>query len=210
MNEESTIVPAPWQLKGEGIILMYLSFKKLINKADFFLPDSLIPNFSGGLGYVMLVNYTESPVGPYKELLIIPGKFKTVHGKKQTISKIYVDSEASLNSGCANWGIPKELAQFDWIKDQNQTHVSVRRGSEVFFKITVKNKPIKFPLTTSILPIRLYQELNDTTYQVNPSGRGIGQLSKASIGDIDPNFFPDIRGAKCLAVSVNPFWMKFP
>lgn len=210
MSEGTTIVSAPWQLKGEGIILMYSSFKSHINKTNFFLPQSLQSRFYGGLGYVMLVNYTESPVGPYKELLVIPGKFKTPYGSKQTISKIYVDSKASLNNGRANWGIPKELAQFDWDKSKNQAHISVKKGSKDFFKITVKNKPVKFPLTTSILPIRLYQELNDTTYQVNPSGRGIGQLANAFIDDINPEFFPDIRGAKCLAISVNPFWMKFP
>ncbi len=210
MNEASTIVPAPWQLKGEGIILMYSSFRKQFDKINFFLSEPLKSSFLGGLAYVMLVNYTESPVGPYKELLAIPGKFKTPYGSKQTISKIYVDSEASLNSGRANWGIPKELAQFDWNKSKNQTHISVRKESEIFFEITVKNRPVKFPLTTAILPIRLYQELNDTTYQVNPSGRGIGQLAKASIGDINPDFFPDIRGTQCLSVSVNPFWMKFP
>ncbi|MDW3197503.1 MAG: acetoacetate decarboxylase family protein [Cytophagales bacterium] len=210
MNESAAIVPAPWQLKGEGIILMYTSLRKQFEKTDFFLPYSLKSNFSGGLGYVMLVNYTESPVGPYKELLVIPGKCKTPHGPKQTISKIYVDSAASLKSGRANWGIPKELAQFDWSKDHKGTSVQVKKEDEVFFDITVKNKPIKFPLTTAILPIRLYQELNDTTYQVNPSGRGIGQLAKASINLINPDFFPDVRGAKCLAVSVNPFWMKFP
>lgn len=189
---------------------MYSSLKKQFEKTNFFLPDSLKSNFSGGLGYVMLVNYTESPVGPYKELLVIPGKCKTPHGSKQTISKIYVDSEASLNSGRANWGIPKELAQFDWSKNKKEIRVQVRKGDEVFFDITAKNKPIKFPLTTAILPIRLYQELNDATFQVNPSGRGIGQLVKASLSHIDPEFFPDVRGVKCLAISVSPFWMKFP
>lgn len=189
---------------------MYPSLKSLADKTDFFLPESLKSNFSGGLGYVMLVNYTESPVGPYKELLVIPGKFKTPLGSKQTISKIYVDSGKSLNSGRANWGIPKELAQFDWFQDRKTTRISVRKNEEAFFEIEVSKQPIKFPITTSLLPIRLYQELNGTTYQVNPTGRGIGQLVKASIGDINPKFFPDVRGAKCLAVSVNPFWMKFP
>lgn len=189
---------------------MYASLKPLIEKTDFFLSASLKLNFSGGLGYVMLVNYTESPVGPYKELLVIPGKFKTQFGSQQTISKIYVDSERSLNSGRANWGIPKELAQFDWSQGRRNTRVSVSKNEEVFFEIEVHKQPIKFPITTSLLPIRLHQELNDKTYQVNPTGRGIGQLVKASIGDINPKFFPDIRGAKCLAVLVDPFMMKFP
>ncbi len=210
MNEPGAIVPAPWQLKGEGIILIYFSFKNYLNQTDFFLPDSVKSNYVGGFGYVMLVNYTESPVGPYKELLIIPGKFKTRFGSRQTISKIYVDSEQSLNSGRSNWGIPKEFAQFDWVKEKSRTQVSVSKNDEIFFEIEVINKPLKFPLTTSLLPIRLYQELNETTHQVNPTGRGLGQLAKASISKIDSQYFPDILSAKCLALSVNPFWMKFP
>lgn len=189
---------------------MYFSLKRISQKTDFFLSKSLKSNFAGGLGYVMLVNYTESPVGPYKELLFIPGKCKTPGGKRQTISKIYVDSEASLLSGRANWGIPKELAQFDWTHNKNSSRVTVSENDEVFFDIEVSRNLIKFPITTSILPIRLFQELNNTTYQVNPTGLGIGQLSKATINHINPEFFPNVRAAKCLAVSVSPFWMKFP
>lgn len=103
--------PPPWNLKGTGIILIYKFSKDWVEKHGM-LPSFLKDNFKGGLGYLMLVNYTESPVGPYKELLLIPGKFAPKN--KQSISKIYVSSEASTINGRANWGIPKDTLPFTW------------------------------------------------------------------------------------------------
>lgn len=186
------------------------NFKRTFNQFDFFVPEEIKNGFKGGWGYVMAVNYHDSPVGPYKELLVIPGKFQTPGGNKQTISKIYVDSQASMNSGRQNWGIPKELANISWGRADGTLKVRAEKEGNCFFEMQVKNRPLKFPLTTALLPIRLYQLLNHKTYKVNPSGRGIGQWAKASIQKINPGYFPDVSKISCLAISVRPFWMKFP
>ena len=209
LSQSPTITPSPWQLKGEGVILMF-RFKKAYPELDFFVPEGLKSQFAGGLGYVMAVNYLESPVGPYKELLVIPGHFKTPAGKRQTISKIYVDSESSMVSGQHNWGIPKELAAISWTQTKGQLNIQAEKDGQTFFDMKVNKRPLKFPLTTALLPIRLYQLWEGQTYQVNPTGKGIGQLAQATLGKVDPQFFPDVSSLSCLAISVNPFWMKFP
>jgi acetoacetate decarboxylase len=53
-----------------------------------------------------------SGVGPYQELLFIPGLFHIDGRYTFSISKIYVSTEASVRSGIENWAIPKELADF--------------------------------------------------------------------------------------------------
>jgi hypothetical protein len=96
--------PAPWQLAGKGIIVVYKFSKKCVETFSQ-LPPELIVKFKGDLGYLILANQKYVLIGPYCELLFIPGKFFP-YGE-QRITKIYVDSEASTQNGSVNWGIPK-------------------------------------------------------------------------------------------------------
>ncbi|MBC6367238.1 acetoacetate decarboxylase family protein [Algoriphagus sp. AK58] len=200
--------PPPWKLRGEGIILVF-KFKKDWVEEHSHLPAHLKGKFKGGLGYVMLVDYETSPVGPYHELLIIPGKFRKT--KMQAITKIYVDSEASTQNGRNNWGIPKETLPIKWKKEPEKDIISVSSGSKEVFYAEITNGGLSFPVTTSFLPIRLCQTLNKVKYYTSPYGSGWGKLAKIQRLDLDPNFFPDIRGIKpLLAIKVNPFQIKFP
>ena len=70
----SEYYPPPWRLTGEGIILIYRFPRAWVERLEC-LTDQQRGNFAGGLGYVMMVNYHQSPVGPYKELLLIPASF---------------------------------------------------------------------------------------------------------------------------------------
>lgn len=200
--------PPPWKLKGEGIILIF-NFKKDWVENSSHLPKYLKGKYKGGLGYVMLVNYEKSPVGAYHELLIIPGKFRK--SKKQSITKIYVDSEASTQNGRNNWGIPKETLPFSWKKEGNKDLIEIRSGDEVIFSTEIAHGGIPIPVTTTLLPIDLCQSWNTVKYYTKPSGFGWGKLAKINKLELNPDFFPDIRGIKPLLVlKVDPFYIKFP
>lgn len=200
--------PPPWKLSGEGIILIF-RFKKEWVDVNGMLPKNLKGKFKGGLGYVMLVNYEKSPVGPYHELLIIPGKFRK--SKKQAITKIYVDSEASTQNGRNNWGIPKETLPFSWIKENGKDTIKIKSGEKVIFSTEITSGGIPFPVTTSLMPINLCQTWNKVNYHTKPNGSGWGKLAKIRSLELDPDFFPDIRQIKPLiAIKVNPFHIKFP
>jgi acetoacetate decarboxylase len=60
----------------------------------------------------MLVDYEQSPVGPYQELLFIPGRFQFGRRRYYMVTQIYVSTQVSVENGQENWGIPKQLAQF--------------------------------------------------------------------------------------------------
>ncbi|RZK00390.1 MAG: acetoacetate decarboxylase, partial [Flavobacterium sp.] len=111
------IAPPPWDLTGNGYVFLF-HFSKAFVQEQGFLDDYQKDTYKGGLlglGTVMLVDYTTSDVGPYKELLFVPGRFSFNKPADNTwgISKIYVSSYYSVWNGRENWGIPKELAEFN-------------------------------------------------------------------------------------------------
>ncbi|KAL4783585.1 hypothetical protein BJX76DRAFT_250846 [Aspergillus varians] len=65
---------------------------------------------------VMILRYSDSPVGPYDELILIPGRAVNPNtGKKDMrISTIYVSTDASVWNGRRNWNIPKHRARFEF------------------------------------------------------------------------------------------------
>jgi hypothetical protein len=200
--------PAPWELHGEGIILVYKFPKEWVENHGQ-LPNYLKGKFKGGLGYVMLVNYEKSPVGPYHELLIIPGKFRK--SRKQAITKIYVDSEASTQNGRANWGIPKETLPFVWEKNGEEDLIRIKDGNKIVFACDVKAWGIPFPTSTSFLPINLEQTWNKIHFLTQPTGSGRAKLAKIKNLKVDPDYFPDISKLKPLfAVKIKPFHITFP
>ncbi|KAK7462956.1 hypothetical protein VKT23_007537 [Stygiomarasmius scandens] len=161
------IAPAPWKLKGRswGFILPALKKDTSFPSgwAAPFQADVLgsTGEFIGGIGMVMLVQYTESPVGPYDELIYVPGRWKYPDGSVcARITRIYVSSNASTENGRRNWNIPKTTADFSYIKDPktNVWDLSVRPvGSDEttppFFHIAVHRIPIlssiRMPVTVS-------------------------------------------------------------
>jgi hypothetical protein len=99
--------PAPWTLHGTvyGITLLPTS-PKLPVKA--YSPLERSSNFTQGeyvgiLGMIQIIRYTDSPVGPYDELLIIPGYFNNERdGETLTrvrVSRIYVSQKYTAWNG---------------------------------------------------------------------------------------------------------------
>jgi hypothetical protein len=198
----------PWKLKGEGIIMVF-RFKKEWVEENGFLNENQKGNFKGGLGFVMLVNYSESPVGPYKELLFIPGKFKS--NNLQSITRIFVDSELSTENGRFNWGIPKETVPMIWQKNGHEETIGIGTEDDPVLFCKISSGGIPFPASTKIIPINLYQELEGKGFYTKPNGSGWGKLAKIESLRVDKDHFPDISKVKPLfCFKVNPFTMHFP
>ncbi len=200
---------APWHLTGRGFILMY-RFQDSFIRENCFLPEEWKETKWSGMGYVMLVDYQDTPVGPYKELLVIPGKSRLGGSRLATISKIYVDSVDSMENGRKNWGIPKELTDFTWEQEGREHIISIGSG-ESWMDIVLEPGSVPFPVDTRILPIHLYQELNNKIYRVSPRGKGTGHFTLVKGINVNPNFFPDIDLVEPLvAIYVDPFRLTFP
>ncbi|EQL01217.1 hypothetical protein OCS_03072 [Ophiocordyceps sinensis CO18] len=79
---------------------------------------------------IQIIRYRDSPVGPYDEMLVVPGSFDWTRrgpggrpegGCNPRISRIYVSQKQSCYNGRINWGCPKHLARFDWHMGPNDS-----------------------------------------------------------------------------------------
>ncbi|MHB8203353.1 MAG: acetoacetate decarboxylase family protein [Desulfomonilaceae bacterium] len=204
--------PAPWNLTGNGYVILYW-FKKENLKDKCFLDDSLKESYMGGRGCVMLVDYKSSDVGPYKELLFIPGKINFNGKKLYTISKIFVSTLDSVVNGRENWGIPKEHANFSWMSDKNTEKIVIEHDGHEFFSTTMERIKFlfTFPLTTSLLPFPLVQIMNQRAYYTNFHGKGTGSFARIKQMNTDAKIFPGIDEYKPLVViKVENFRLTFP
>lgn len=201
---------APWSLNGEGYIILY-KFRKDFIKNNLYTQDFLKDCKCGGLGCIMIVDYKESDVGPYREVLFIPGKFKFKEKKLNTISKIYVTTEDSVVNGIKNWAIPKKLCKCDILKENNTEKIVFSIDGNEFFKIKFKSGKAKFPVNTKLMPFPLVQKYDDILYYTNFSGKGIGRFAKVEEIEIDDKYFPNVKDYKPIAViKVSDFDIVFP
>jgi hypothetical protein len=205
-----TAYPAPWDLAGQGYIFIY-RFPTGFVKQKGFVPDFLKDKWAGGLGFVMLVDYYKSNAGPYRELLFIPGAFHWQGKKLYSITKIYVSSQASVENGRANWGIPKEQADFEILGTPQSEQIRVFNGESQIANFSLKNGGLSFPISTALLPLPLVQQLEDKTYYTQFEGNGTGKLAKMAKMSCDPVLFPDLKQGRLLAaVRVKNFKINFP
>jgi hypothetical protein len=204
------IAPAPWNLTGDAYIMVYKFSKDFVEEYGF-LADYQQDRFLGYVGTVMLVDYKTSGVGPYQELLFIPGMFTFDWKKMFSISKIYVSSRDSVYNGIENWGIPKEYADFNWQTNADGTEdISVNIDGKEFFKTTIKKGFVSFPLTTAILPLNVVQKLRKDLIITNPTAKGKATLSKIKSIKVDKNFFPDLsKASPLITMKVKDFEMTF-
>jgi hypothetical protein len=217
------IVPPPWTLRGRGFVLVY-RFERHWALEHGFIPESRYSSFIGGFGAVMLVDYLESNCGPYRELLLVPGRFRLNNGSVHyAVTKIYVSTKMSVDSGIANWGIPKELADFAWDSNAGQDQIKVLKGGQTVLEARFSSDGLGVPVNTNWLPaawLTLAQpELEpDLTPRdrgqillTAPSAAGAMRLARIQQLCADPHHFPNLESLKpWLVVKANPFTMQFP
>lgn len=175
----------PWRLEGSGSIFLF--------------------RFERRLALVMLVDYGESPVGPYRELLFL---------EDFSIRRIYVSTEESAVNGRENWGIPKEVADFAVERRGRTEQVHVTLGGRTVADLTVGIGRPPLPITTSLLPRawrNLVQPWEGRTYRTTLSGRGVVRPARLLKARIEPELFPDLtRGRLLAAVHASRFKLVFP
>lgn len=204
--------PPPWDLAGRGFIFPIFA-KREYNLEHGFLSPADQAAYRGGLGTWMLVDYSSSDVGPYFELLYMPGNFEFGGKRYKRVTKIYVSSELSVREGIRNWAVPKELAQFEWQTDGDRTSVSIQLpGGPSFFQLQVRRKFIGFPVLSQLVPFVMLQPGPDSMIRTPLQGRGRGRLAKIESLEVDERYFPNPRlaGGWSTGVGVDPFRLDFP
>ena len=110
--------PPPWFLTGELIVV----------------PALVKPRALGG---VMLADYRSGTL-VYRELIV----FSHATTRGMVVSHIYVDDEQSLQGGRQVWGLPKELAEFEY----TPTRFVARQGDNTLLEARIRRRPGRIPL----------------------------------------------------------------
>ncbi|PYH29928.1 uncharacterized protein BO87DRAFT_410177 [Aspergillus neoniger CBS 115656] len=103
--------------------------------------------FIGGLQVCVIVQYLESPIGEYDELLWIPGAFQNPWTGKQTYraTRAYVSMAASLYNGRKNWNVTRICTKFEFTPSEPFMELD-------FEPILFKSRPF-LPINTKYIPI---------------------------------------------------------
>jgi hypothetical protein len=208
-------VPPPWSLRGNAwIVLLRLPATAGARRA--FVPAELRDSVAAPVSAVMCVDYLEAPCGPYRELLFIPGSMRFGDGRAHlSISRILVSTWDSVVNGRANWGIPKDRADFDIGVSGRIQHCAVSEGGREFcrFEFGPPRGP-RLPLRTGWVPAAfgtLAQRFGGRTYYYRPQARGRLRLCSLRSWRFDAALFPDLSAGRALAsLRVEDFAMTFP
>ncbi|MDQ4051446.1 MAG: acetoacetate decarboxylase family protein [Actinomycetota bacterium] len=99
-SEPVTYPAAPWNMVGS----LWLSIFKVKEDVDELRPK--------GVYGAAFVSYEEGSPLTYSELLVARPVTSDEHGRRVTITDIWVDSPASVAGGRELWAIPKGLCDF--------------------------------------------------------------------------------------------------
>lgn len=206
--------PAPWSLTGRGYIVV-LRGTPTARERGSFLGDEFKNQWGGFFSYLIFADYVSSDVGPYRELLFVPGSVPATGGRRLTISKIYVSTSASVHNGRLNWGIPKEQCDFDVIRlNANEERVIATSNSNPLAEFVFRSRGPSFPFRTSWVPSSLrsfVQKLNGKTFFFTPEAKGTLQWAQLRHGHVDTTQFPDFEQSRIVAAfKVRNFQMTFP
>lgn len=118
-------VPAPWKLKGTVYTVTFwckagqlpeFAYSPLEAASSFANPE-VSGQHHGGTSQLQIIRYTESPVGPYDEMIIIPGFFdyrveedgNTTTKKNARVTRIYVSHKYTCWNGRKSTQCPSDF-----------------------------------------------------------------------------------------------------
>lgn len=211
---EVPAAPAPWELAGDGWILL-LELPQAVRHDPRHLPPELRDCPLGGPAIVMFVDYAESPAGPYRELLYIPGRFTLADGRHAwSVTRIYVSTWDSVVNGRRNWGIPKDRADFNRTEHDGEETLAVSAGEREIARLRLAGRGPALPVSAGLLPAsmrRLVQFHGGRRFELAPGGHGRARLARAVELSSDPALFPDLAAARVqLGLKVERFKLTFP
>ena len=113
-SQAGTYPPAPWRIAGPTVICPALVPLE-VARANVPAGVEVVPVAPGRTaGGFLLARYEGASTLHYGELLVFPALTRVRGSVGIWVSHAYVDSTASLAGGRQRWGVPKDLAAFDW------------------------------------------------------------------------------------------------
>jgi hypothetical protein len=210
METELSHAPAPWRLTGKAYVVFYNLSAASIRDPGI-VPEHLQPLYLGGPAAVMLVDYASSNVGPYQELLFIPGRFCLRAHSGYTVTQIYVSTPESAFNGRVNWGLPKQVARFETlpVEGKRKKMIRVYDQETLLMAVSLKHGRLAFPVWIDPIPFHLLQEMESNIYKTSLKGRGVGHLAQVSHFYGGTGQFPDLSSYPNRAFYLSRFQLSF-
>lgn len=211
------LAPAPWDLAGRGYIFAVWMPQDVLDHGSFIPPQT--PRAGRGrVAFAMFVDYSSSDVGPYHELLYIPGKLRFGEDRRDarlSISRIFVSSQASVVNGRLNWGIPKDRCDFDVRYGDGRDRFALRTpDGRAFAELDLEAFGPRLPAPMQWTPRggrTLSQVRDGRRYTYVPEASGHFRFARVRRWRFDPALFPDLaRGRVLAAMKITDFRMRFP
>jgi acetoacetate decarboxylase len=136
--------PAPWRLWGEAIVTLRAVS---LDTARALTPAGLrvVPVLPGKtLAALYCARYGSRSTLSYHELIVAPALVCSKGRVGFWISHIYVDDPASMAAGREIWGLPKELAKFEWAPKQG--YARVERDAACLCEVRWSPRPARLPM----------------------------------------------------------------
>lgn len=213
--ENVPLKPAPWNLSGQAYVIS-VRLPAVQLERDSFIPAGLKRATRSRIAQVMFVDYAGSDVGPYHELLFIPGKLGFGTERFLSITRIFVSTWDSVINGEINWGIPKDRCDFQVSYGADGVdHVALTAADGMrFAELELQAHGPRLPAPGHWVPKRLrtLAQLRDgKRYSYTPEARGHFRFARVRNWRFDARYFPDLaRGEVVSAVKLTDFRMIFP
>mgnify|MGYP003316945670 CR=1 FL=1 len=114
-SDDDTYPPAPWSFRNARVMyqptLVRVSAARAVTPRDGL---TLLSLFGYTLGGVFVVDWTESPVGPYREVAVLSGLVARGLSIGAWASHIVVTTPASVGGGRAVFGLPTVLGSVEF------------------------------------------------------------------------------------------------
>jgi hypothetical protein len=140
----ATYPAAPWRLSGRALaILRLVPIERIAPQVP--KPLSIIPIAPGRtLSIFYVAQYGESSTLQYHECIVAPALVRKGARVGAWISNIYVDNELSMEAGRDIWGLPKQLAKFDWRWEERGRVAMIH--DEATFELVGSQVPTRWPM----------------------------------------------------------------
>jgi hypothetical protein len=195
--------PAPWQLHAQAYVIA-LHLPEATSDAQLFVPPSLLGKRRSRFAYAMWVDYQSSDCGPYRELLFAPAGFDCGTRNLPSITRIYVSTYDSVVNGRANWGIPKDRADFGFEHGtDNVDQITLSRDGHTFVNMRFRPRGLTLPVPSALIPASLrtlFQHWQGHSYTITLNAQANMRSAKLIDWSFDPAFFPDLSQARLLGV----------
>src|SRR5699024_9224735 len=213
----TSVQPAtpPWQLSGAGHAIVLSCSQSFAASCAAHL-SSLAGRARGGPGALMFIDYSDSAVGPYRELLLCPGMFDMDGQRSAVVTHCWVSSMASAINGRRNWGLPKRVACFESL-EQTDARETFRIALPDCPPLTLsfRRYGLRLPMTTSALPRAwrtLVQPWKGHCHRTCIHARGRVCSASLDACRFPPSCgFPDIAGQRRrFGMHAERFQLEFP